>query len=207
MPEQPPSNPPGQLAAARKRVIQTLSDHFANDDLSMEELEQRLEQAYRVTSVAELAALTADLRSAPGTAATPATAPDLVPSTLILEHERVVAIMSESKRVGAWPVPQRLDVVALMSDATIDLTHAQLPAGIIDIHVRAMWASVKIILPPGLRGVANRLSTLMASLTNELDDSPPLPGAPTIRLSGTALMAEVKVTVRRREDDHLLPGG
>jgi hypothetical protein len=88
-----------------------------------------------------------------------------------------------------------------MSDATIDLSRAVLPAGIIDIRVRATMAAVKIILPPGVR-VASRLGNIMASVHTDdgVDQAAAAPGAPVIRLSGWALMAEVKVTVRRRSD-------
>jgi hypothetical protein len=40
----------------------------------------------------------------------------------------------------------------------------------------------------------------MSSINNELDETSPPPGAAVIRLSGWAVMAEVKVLVRRREE-------
>ena len=199
MADQPPIV---SLSAARERTIETLSNLFANDDLSMEELDRRLEAAYRARSIEELQVLTADARgpAAPGSAAggpagTALANPD--PPA----HDRLVAIMSESTRRGLWAVPQRLDVLALMSQATIDLSRASLPGGIIDIRVKAMMANVKIILPPGIR-VASRIGNVMASVStdDELDHTAPARDAPVIRLSGWALMSEVKTVVRRRED-------
>jgi len=60
-----------------------------------------------------------------------------------------------------------------------------------------------LIVPPGMR-VINEMHAVMASVTSIADEMDP-PGvtrtnAPTIRLTGTALMAEVKVTVRRKEE-------
>jgi hypothetical protein len=192
--------PPISLSQARDRVIETLSNHFAQDDLSLEELERRLERAYKATNVAELDALTADLRSGISpTPHVPARAPAASIAPLVVEHERIVAVMSESKRGGLWAVPQELDVLALMSDATLDVTHAQLPTGIIDVHLRAMMTTIKLILPPGVH-VVNRLHAFMSSINNELDETSPPPGAAVIRLSGWAVMAEVKVLVRRREE-------
>jgi hypothetical protein len=192
--------PPISLSQVRDRVIETLSNHFAQDDLSLEELERRLERAYKATNVAELDALTADLRSGISpTPHVPARAPAASIAPLVVEHERIVAVMSESKRGGLWAVPQELDVLALMSDATLDVTHAQLPTGIIDVHLRAMMTTIKLILPPGVH-VVNRLHAFMSSINNELDETSPPPGAAVIRLSGWAVMAEVKVLVRRREE-------
>jgi Cell wall-active antibiotics response 4TMS YvqF len=112
--------------------------------------------------------------------------------------------MSETSRRGSWLVPQRLDLLAVMADTTIDLTQASLPTGIIDIHIRSVWAAVKIVVPPGLQ-VVNRLSSLMASVAgggepNEASE----PGGgwkegTVIRLTGWALMAEIQTKVRRRE--------
>jgi hypothetical protein len=188
------------LSQTRDRVIEALSKSFADDDLSLEELERRLERAYKATTVAELDELTADLRSAAASKArTPVPVSSVSSTALVVEHERIVAIMSESKRGGLWSVPQALDLLAFMSDTSLDLTHAQLPTGIIDIHARSMMATMKIILPPGVH-VVNRLHAIMSSVHNELDEQTPPPGAAVIRLSGWAFMAEVKVLVRRREE-------
>jgi hypothetical protein len=192
--------PPISLNAARERVIEALSNHFAQDDLSLEELERRLERAYKANTIAELDQLTADLRVAPAADSPklPARAPvNAVP--IALEHERIVSVMSESKRAGLWAVPQELDLLALMSDTTLDITHAQIPSGIVDIHVGAMMATVKLILPPGIH-VVNRMHAFMSSVNNDLDEATPGPGAAVIRLSGWAVMAELKVIVRRREE-------
>jgi len=190
--------PPVSFNQARERAIESLSTYFAQDELSLEELERRIERAYQAKTIADLDELTADLRARAPAAASVAAEPSMAPS-MVVERDRMVAIMSESKRHGVWSVPQELDVLSLMSDATIDLTQARLPAGIIDLHIRAIWTSLKIILPPGLP-IANRMHTLMSSVTNEVDEAPFVPGAPVIRLSGWAAMAEVKVLVRRREE-------
>jgi hypothetical protein len=116
--------------------------------------------------------------------------------------ERFFSVISETKRRGAWIVPQRLELLACMSDTTIDLTQAALPTGIIDIHVRSICAAVKIVVPPGLQ-VVSRISSLMASVHG--GGEPNTKGDPgwnaetVIRLTGWALMAEVQTKVRRRE--------
>ena len=200
------------LSDERERIIQQLSEHFANDRLSLDEMESRMELAYKASSIGELQRLTADLPS-PAAAAVPA----LLPAEAELQEvprdrERMFSVMSETSRRGAWLVPQRLDLLAVMSDTTIDLTQAALPTGIIDIHVRSMWAAVKIVVPPGLQ-VVNRVSSVMSSVHGGGEPSDAEERAATdssgwrqgtvVRLSGWALMAEVQTKVRRRER---LPG-
>jgi len=59
--------------------------------------------------------------------------------------------MSSTRRVGRWAVPQRLDVVAIMSDTKIDFTHAAMPGGTVEVHMRAIMASCKLVVPPNVR--------------------------------------------------------
>lgn len=195
----PEQRPVASLADERERVIQQLSDHFANDRLSLDELESRIEGAYKAASLVDLRRLTADLPDV--VAPVPAVAADA--PVLPPERDRIVSIMSETGRRGAWLVPQRLGVLALMSDTTIDLTQATLPTGIIDIHLRSMCAAVKILVPPGVQ-VVSRVSSVMGSVhgggaPDQAPGAPPWRAGTVVRLSGWALMAEVQVKVRRRE--------
>lgn len=189
------------LGDERERVIQQLSEHFANDRLTMDELETRLELVYKATNLDELRSLTADLPEPAAVA--PVTAAEVVAMTP--DRDRVVAIMSETKRRGPWLVPQRLGVFALMSDTTIDLTQATLPAGIIDVHVRSLMAAVKLIVPPGIQ-VVSRVGSLMGSVHGggEPDSTAGAAGwrqGTVVRLTGWACMAEVAVKVRRRDKE------
>ena len=203
MPPSPEQRPILSLADERERVIQQLSEHFANDRLSLDELESRMELAYKAGSIGDLQRLTADLPSAFALPVPAPSAAEEVPA-LAPDRDRIFAVMSETSRRGAWVVPQRLDLLAVMADTTIDLTQAALPTGIIDIHIRSIWAAVKIVVPPGLQ-VVNRLSSLMASVAG--GGAPNESAGPgggwkegtVIRLTGWAVMAEVQTKVRRRE--------
>jgi hypothetical protein len=99
-----------------------------------------------------------------------------------------------------------MDLLAMMSDTTIDLTQAMLPAGIVELHIRSLWAAVKIIVPPGLQ-VVNRVSSIMSSVSGGSEPAEERGGAPAwragtvVRISGWAMMAEVQTKVRRRERD------
>src|SRR5690349_11982032 len=123
MAEQPPVP---SLARAREVKITELSNHFANDDLSLDELERRMERVYKAASIAELEVITADLKNA---VAVPA---DLMQARVVRGKggaparfepmpSRIVSIMSSTKKVGRWGVPPVLGVKAIMSDTQIDL--------------------------------------------------------------------------------------
>ncbi len=196
------------LARAREQKIEELSSHFANDDLSLDDLERRIERVYKATSLADLEAITADLRAippAPGAAVARRTAGGAPPAAAGMaprEESRLLAIMGETRRMGRWAVPQRMRVLAIMADTKLDLTQAVLPAGVVELHVSAVMSNVKITVPEGMR-VINDMHAIMASVNSRADELP-RPGEregqfPVVRLTGVALMAEVRVRVRRRE--------
>lgn len=206
--------PPPSLARAREQKISELSEHFANDDLSLDDLERRIERVYKATSIADLEVITSDLRGVPvvvdqrrGNVARGAEAAPVVASSFESARARLLAIMSTTRRSGRWAVPRDLRIVALMSDTKLDMTSAALPVGgVVNIDLTAVMASFKIIVPPGVR-VVNEMHSVMADVRSSADellpDTPMRPTTPLIRLVGTALMADVKVKVRRREEPYL----
>jgi hypothetical protein len=185
---------PIPLAAARERAIDRLSEHFANDRLSIDELDLRLERAYAATSLAELEALTADL---------PDDQPAIVAANVALRgrvdrHEgraRIHAFLSETRRAGLWTVPPQVDVKAVMGNLTLDLRSALIAPGVTDVDVSAVMASVQIFLPPGVRVVEN-VRAFMASVTDDSYSDISDASAPVIRLTGHAVMSEVKVRTK-----------
>jgi len=191
------------LDAARERAIKLLTDRFADDTLTVEEFEVRLDRMYQAATPAELDALMGDLVSggvrpagAPGVVPQPAggarpyPAPGETPAL-----RRMLAVMSETKQGGYWIVPRRLDVFAFMGEVFLDLRDAALPPGFCEIEVVAIMANVKVLVPPGVI-VEGLLTSIMAAFGNDAEDDGRLPGsALRVRLTGLALMAEVRVRV------------
>ena len=186
----------------REKTVALLSEHFSQDNLSLEEFEKRVEKVYQATSVAALRDLTKDLvvDAAPPSSLVPADPTrGAVAADYPLEHERISAIMSETKRTGPWQVARKLRVVAVMSETTLDLTQAVLQPGVTEIRLSALMASVKVIVPPGVR-VVLQASALMASVSDETVDPPAVgSGAPVVRITGRVIMTELVALVRRRE--------
>ena len=190
------SHPPVPLAAARERAIERLSAHFANDRLTIDELDLRLEQAYAATSLTELDALTADLPDERVAAVQPAAA---TRSLAVGRHEgptRIHAILSETRRAGLWSVPPELEVKAVMANLTLDLRSALLVPGVTDVDISAFMASVQIFVPPGVQVVEN-VRAFMASVTDDSYSAVSDVSAPVVRLTGRAVMSEVKVRTKR----------
>jgi hypothetical protein len=184
----------------RERTIALLSEHFAQDNLSMDDFEKRVELAYRAASVPSLRELTRDLTPA-APAGVPASA---APAEFAAERERITAIMSSTKRSGVWRPARRVDLLSIMSESELDLTQALLQPGVTEIRLRALMSQVRVIVPPGVR-VVLQPSSIMGSVSDETMEPPAVgSGAPVVRITGRIVMTELRAVVRRREIE---PGG
>jgi hypothetical protein len=189
------------VGAVRERVVQTLTEAFANDVLTVAELEERLEKAYRAATAEEALALIAGLPQRP-----PPNIDSLMPSPatgmVVAHRERFRSILSSRSRRGAWSVPRELNVVGLFSDTTIDLTHATLPKDIVDLHVNVLFANMTIVVPPGLP-VVNRVGAFAASVESEaaLELAPMKPGMPVVRITGNCVFGSLEIVSRFTPED------
>jgi hypothetical protein len=195
-----PPSPETRLALtrageARDRVITALQEHFAHDVLDVDELERRVTLAHQSESASEIESLLADL-PALETAPAPATKTALVPAADVTPTKTVYGLMSSTERRGAWVVPRRLSVRGTMSSIVLDFRTARLPAGPVDVELRAVMSSVEIIVPPGL-AVETEGSAIMGSFEH-VDRAPrnPDPEAPLLRVRGLVFMGSVEITMR-----------
>jgi hypothetical protein len=180
--------PPLALDESRERAVKLLSDGYAYDRLTESEFEWRLGRLSAMASPAAVDALVADLLAAPGQGAPVLSRTDLPP-------QRILAIMSNSRRSGVWTVPEHLEVAAIMSEIKIDLRYATIPATC-TIDVSAIMANVSITVPPGMP-VHFHVGAMMASTRNDAEPtSAILGGMPLITVKGFAVMADVRVKVR-----------
>lgn len=185
------------LDRERERTIELLSDHFAHDNLTLDELERRIELAYRAPSLPALRELTTDLQSDAAVVAEQRSA--ALPEVFAPERGRVVSVMTSTKKRGMWRPPRHLDVWCVMSETLLDLTEAHLPSGVTEIHLHALMAQIKVIVGPGVRVVVQP-DAFMAEVSDEVFEPPAVgSGAPVVRITGFVMMTELKVFVRTRE--------
>lgn len=193
-----PLLPQRQIENARERVIDALSTHFANDDISMEELERRIERVYAAQT---LAAVGDALVGLPALAQPPSAAAVVsaraVPLPVGTPSRTLVALMSGIVRRGAWIVPDRLRAVALMGGVEVDLRNATLPPVTV-IRALAVMGGIVVTVPPGVR-VQSSGYAIMGGFEDQLDQPASHdPSAPLVRVTGLALMGGVEVKVAER---------
>lgn len=179
----------------RERAIRALGEHYAQDHLSIDEYEFRVQEALRATVWYQIAALTSDL---------PVLDPNATPQitgaaeTSAPKRRTLVAIMGGVVRRGQWVVPQRLRAIAFMGGIEVDLRDAQFTAPVTEIRVLAVMGGVVVRVPPGVRLEAEGIA-IMGGFEDQLK----LPAvghdaAPIVRVRGVAFMGGVETTVTPR---------
>ena len=187
-------------AMHREQIVQRLCSHFASNHLTMDELEQRIDQAYKAPSVAELDALVAGLpvlADEPVSAASAVAAPSSAAALpMIPDRDVLIGIMSGHTRRGPWPLPRHLKVLTVVGGIVLDLREALIGPGVSEIEITAVMAGVEIFVPPGVR-VECTGSAFMGAF--EVDHRAQWIAAGddrVVRVTGFALMAGVDVKVR-----------
>lgn len=189
-------SPPQSLAAARERAVKQLGDAFAADAFEMDELESRLARVYRASSIAEVDEVVRDVVA-------PAIDQRALPAAsagALLPPARVGAFLSSTRRGGRWVVPRRLEVRALMSDLTIDLRNATLPIEGCELVVRAIMASVTILVRPG-SPVDVDIDAVLASVEDTVPHVRMDRDRPPVHVTGRAVLASVEVRPVDAPDD------
>jgi len=185
---------------ARERVVDALTRAFADDRISDEDLEARLERVYHAQSGAELEAIVADLPSrapARGDAATP-----VATGT----PRRIAALLSGQEQRMMGVVPRELEVRARLGYVELNLTKATFEPGETVIDVRAFMGYVQIRFPDGVRvecegGALFGFFALAGGATADT-----APATPLVRVVGRATFGFAELFALRREPPRL-PGG
>lgn len=183
--------PPRPSQQMRERVIDVLSQSFADDRLLTEEFEHRVQLAYRATTSADLERLVSDLRVAPDL---PSVAGQPAPAIPVA---RVSAILSSNDRGGTMSVPARLEIVAILGNMELDLRRATFTSPVTHIDARVWLGNVEITFPPSIRVECDG-NTIAGSLTVNRPDVPDgLLGPPigVVRVTGSIVLGSVQIDV------------
>ena len=179
-------------AAERDAAVERLSAAFANDALSLEEFERRVEAVYQAPTSNAIVQLVQDL---PG-AASPATHDALMPATPM--SPRLAVAFGSVERDGRVLVPARVDLRAVFGNIELDLREAEFAPGVTEICIHAVVANVEVQLPTHV-GVENHGETFLGSFASRVkgSDRPDrnLPAFSTARvlITGRAVLGNVEI--------------
>lgn len=194
------------LREARETTIDQLSESFARDELSLDEFEQRVDQAYAAASPEEVQALLSDLtvKSVPlrveaenELAVAPEVAIVAQPARAELRRrvERRVgmAIFGNVERRGRWTLAADSEALAVFGNIELDLREAVIPEDVTELHVRAIFGNIEIIVPPNISidchglGIFGNFEGMERAPA--VDD-----GTPVLRITGKAIFGNVEIS-------------
>lgn len=193
----------GGVGNTRQKAIDALCEHFANDVLSVEEFERRVDLAHKANSPADLQKLLADLPSGDlpirredvNTMAVERARPS-VPAHRVKERGVMVAALGGVERKGRW-IPARSNYgIAVMGGMVLDFREALLPPGETEVWIFSVMGGAEIVVPPGLTVESDGIAILGGFEHIEDAVLGSDPDAPRLRIRGVALMGGVEVTVR-----------
>jgi hypothetical protein len=183
---------PAALRHRRELTIARLCEHFANDHLEAEELEDLIDRAHRADSLVALDNLLAGLPELSPAATAPVPLPGATP---VPEHQLVIAVMGGADRKGPWTPGENLYVAAIMGGAVLDFRQARLGPGVTHVYVLAIMGGVEIIIPPGLRVESNGIG-IMGGFEHAAERPSEPDAGPVLRVSGAAIMGGVEIKER-----------
>ncbi|MBI2797380.1 MAG: DUF1707 and DUF2154 domain-containing protein [Gemmatimonadetes bacterium] len=186
----------GVTEAHREAVAQMLSVHYAQDRLSLDALDERMEQVYAAGTIEELRALIADLPAFPVTGADGARPLVVGREELVPRRGVAMAFMGGFERKGSWVIPRVFKAVAVMGGGVIDLREARFAAGVTELDILCFMGGCEVLVPPGVR-VEVLGTALMGGFGSSAGDAANEdPNQPLLRVSGLAVMGGVDVKVR-----------
>jgi hypothetical protein len=199
------------LSHSRQVTIDALCEHFANDVLTMEEFESRIDVAHSAATTAELRELLRDLPTGNPTGHPTGNLPapmegagQPVPAYQyqVAAHEHVketgyaVAILGASRRTGRWTPARVNHTIAIMGGVNLDFREAVLPPGVTEVKIYTVMGGVEVIVPPGLNVESHGIG-ILGGFEHAGDDIQPVdPSAPVLRISGVAIMGGVDIKTR-----------
>ena len=179
----------------RNKVAEVLRQAAGEGRIDLEELDERLEAAYRAKTYGELVPITADLPVAPLLHPVPAPPARRVPTGPL--YTSSVAVMSETRRVGSWIVENQHNAFAFMGSVLLDLREASFRTAEVVINASAVMGEVKVIVNAGTTVVVEGIG-VMGEFKEARAKVPfdPAQGGPVVRVRGLALMGSVHVQRR-----------
>jgi hypothetical protein len=137
--------------ADRERTAERLRRAAGDGQLDLDELDERLQQAYGARTRRELERLVADVQ-APGDAALtrPAGAAGVTVRRGAGGARWLVAIMGGAERKGRWRLAARSTSLNIMGGSDLDLSQVELADDHVELTVYAFMGGADLYVPEGL---------------------------------------------------------
>ena len=181
--------------ADRERVAERLRHAAGDGQLTVAELDERLDAAYAARTQADLVPLTSDLQPVHGA---PAPVTGERPGGVTVRRgpggaRWLVAIMGGCERKGRWRLGTRATSINFMGGSELDLNDAELAGDHVELTVFSLMGGAEIRLPENLAVEVSEFA-FMGGNSVDVGERRPSGGGPVLHLRLWSIMggAEVK---------------
>ena len=189
--------------ADRAETLDALRRHTSEGRLSLDELEERSQQALGARTRAELDALLRDLPAAApaGGEVQAASSPPPGAGTRLL-----LAIMGGTERAGRWRPAAEGTAVAVMGGTVLDLRAIDFDGPELTITAVAIMGGIEIVVPEGTELDVSGFA-LMGGKDVKVRNAPRPARFPHVRVRAFAVMGGVEIKSRPRQPWREIAGG
>ena len=193
--------PPEGIEPKREGTIDRLREHYAQDELGIEEFERRVDDAIRAPSVADLERLVSDLPTLSPMETLPQVAPepglpDIVPPDRVRKIGFTMAFLGGSGRKGRWIPPRRLFSLFYLGRGVLDFRDVLFVHPVTDVYVVAFLGGINIIVPPGYAVEINGIPILGGWGCADDVGVGAGPSSPLLRIRGVFFLGGAGVEMR-----------
>lgn len=186
------------IESVRQEVIDQLIMNYSHGEISLEAFESRLDKAMNGTDTLVISELTKDLnlnvdtryqdkkKSALGTH---------YQQGQTKEIDKLVNILSSSKRKGQWNVPKKITVFNILGSDTLDFTQARFTHPNTQIEVLSVFGSVDILVPEDVNTHSN-VNCILGSIEND-STAQFSAEAPTISIEGKVILGSLDIKIKQ----------
>jgi hypothetical protein len=182
----------------RQQVAEVLRQAAGEGRIDLDELDERLDATFRAKTYADLVPITADLPvPGPNRAPQPVPPRSVAPVVAGPAYASSFAMMSETKRSGAWQVGPTHAAFALMGSVVLDLRQAVFRSREVVVNASALMGSVEVLVNPYTHVICDGVG-IMGDYSESTSKTPleAAPDSPVVRVKGLALMGAVNVKRR-----------
>ena len=185
--------------AERERAAEHLRRAGGDGRLTVDELDERVQQAYEARTRGELERLLDDVaedaplarRAAPGSGVSVRPGPG--------GSRWVVSIMGGAKRAGHWRVAPSCTVLNVMGGSDVDFSQAEFAADRVDVTVFSFWGGADVYVPEDIRVEVTDVGIMGGNDVERGDPADAPPGGPVLHLKLISIMGGANVRRGSRE--------
>ncbi|WP_113906329.1 DUF1707 domain-containing protein [Aliidiomarina celeris] len=191
------------IEQVREECIDKLIVNYSHGVISSEAFERRLDEASASNVHAELLALVEDLPMEADSQYDTYKDKQFTPHYLAKndragndsENEKIISVLSNGERTGAWVVPRVITVVGVLGASKLDFSDAVFQHQHVTIRVRNVLSSLDVLVPESVN-----VTTSISNFVSTSEHSAPNMGgkqAPMITIEGWSVLSSIDVKVKK----------